>query len=162
MNDGHRADLPPKIAIIGIGHEACGDDAVGRAVAERIRRSVSADVTVFDVRGNPATLLDVWKDVTCAIVVDAVRSDAKSGTIYRIDLLTETLPPDVQPTSSHGFGVARVVELGRILNRLPRQLILFGIAGERFEAGAPLSSSVAAAVHEVCRRIESEIAAIVR
>jgi len=150
-------DSSRTIAVIGIGHEARGDDAVGRMVAKRIRERVQSNVVVIELDGNPTQLLDIWKNVKCAIVVDAVRARGTPGTIYRVDLITGKLPPDVHPTSSHGFGVSSVVELGRTLDQLPQRLILIGIAGEQFDAGASASPSVVAAIPEVCAMIESEI-----
>jgi hypothetical protein len=51
--------------------------------------------------------------------------------------------------AAHRFGVADAVELGRILDRLPPRVTIYGVVGARFEAGAPISPEVAAAVERL-------------
>jgi hydrogenase maturation protease len=46
-------------------------------------------------------------------------------------------------------GLADAIELARALGRLPPRVTVYGIEGERFDTGAPLSDSVAGAIDEV-------------
>jgi hydrogenase maturation protease len=50
-----------------------------------------------------------------------------------------------------------VIELARALDRLPPQLVLYGIEGAGFAAGAALSPEVEAGVEEAARRILREV-----
>lgn len=54
------------------------------------------------------------------------------------------------------MGIPEAIELARVLDELPPRLIVYGIEGAEFEAGAGLSSAVAAAVAEMIDRIEEE------
>jgi hydrogenase maturation protease len=56
-------------------------------------------------------------------------------------------------TSSHGLGVAQAVELGCVLGRLPRRLIVVGIEGADFGPGSNLTAAVAAAVEPAARLV---------
>jgi hydrogenase maturation protease len=47
---------------------------------------------------------------------------------------------------THAFGLAAAVELARALQRLPRRLVLVGVEGAEFEAGAALTPPVVRAV----------------
>jgi hydrogenase maturation protease len=58
--------------------------------------------------------------------------------------------------SSHGLGVAEVVELARTLDRLPARLIVYGVAGCVFDVGAPLSPQVGAVIDEVIECVVRE------
>jgi len=49
------------------------------------------------------------------------------------------------------------VELARALGRLPPRLIIYGIEGKSFEAGAGLSPEVQAAVEGVVERVLREV-----
>jgi hypothetical protein len=69
------------------------------------------------------------------------------------------MPAVVSGISTHGFGPAAAVELARALGLLPRRSVVYAIEGTSFEAGAPLSPPVAAAVAEVARRLCDEVIA---
>ena len=59
--------------------------------------------------------------------------------------------------STHGFGLAAAIELGRTLGQLPAHVVVYAIEGKSFDTGAALSGPVAAAVSVVAERIRSEI-----
>ena len=91
-------------------------------------------------------------------MVDAVSSGAEPGTIHRLDALTERLPAELSRGSTHAFGLAEAVELARALERLPGRLLVFGIEGKRFDAGAGLSPEVEQAAVEACGRAGGSVA----
>jgi hydrogenase maturation protease len=92
----------------------------------------------------------MWREADVAVVIDAVSSGAEPGTVHRFDATSAPLPARLRgSTSSHALGLAEAIELGRTLGRLPGRLIVYGIEGERFEAGTELTPAVAAAVEAV-------------
>ena len=64
------------------------------------------------------------------------------------------------PCSTHTFGVAEAIELGRILEQLPPYLIVYGIEGKQFNTGCDLSTEVAQAVPHVVQRVQQDIRVI--
>ena len=60
-------------------------------------------------------------------------------------------------SSSHGWGVAEALTLGRVFQELPPWLIIYGIEGQNFGPGQEVSQEVATAVPEAARRIQREI-----
>jgi hydrogenase maturation protease len=101
---------------------------------------------------------DAWKDATGVIVVDAVVSSGVPGTIYRFDAHGAGMPAELSRSgSTHGWGVAEAVALGRVLQELPSFLIIYGIEGKNFSPGQGVSPEVARAIPEAVRRIEAEI-----
>jgi hydrogenase maturation protease len=137
------------VLVVGIGNADRGDDGIGPAVAARVRERAlpGVDVLVLD---DPLALLDAWEGYETVAVVDAVRSGAVAGTIHVRAAGRDDLP--LAPAgrgdagSTHGFGVAAAVGLGRALHRLPVRLVLVGVEGRCFDHGAALSPEVAAAV----------------
>lgn len=128
--------------VIGIGNAARGDDAAGLIVARRLGG--------VEHEGDPVALLDVWRGADRAVVVDAVSSGAAPGTVQRFDAAAAPLPAHLRSsTSTHAFGLAEAIELGRALGRLPPELTVYGIEGERFEAATELTPAVAAAVDAI-------------
>ena len=128
--------------VIGIGNAARGDDAAGLIAARRLGG--------LEHEGDPLGLLDVWDGVGLAVVIDAVSSGAEPGTIHRFDAAAAPLPALLRTsTSTHAVGLAEAIELARSLGRLPDRLIVYGIEGERFEAGTDLTPAVAAGTDAV-------------
>ena len=136
--------------VIGIGNLDRGDDAAGVLVARRVHggRVIEwADCSV---------LMDLWDSTDDVIVVDAMSSGFKPGTIRRFDALTERLPAHTF-SSSHNFGVGETLELARSLGRLPKRLTVYSIEAGHFMVGAHPCEEVTAAVDQVAREINEEL-----
>jgi len=143
--------------VVGVGNPLRGDDAVGIAVAERLRGRVPEDVQVLECEQEPSRLLDAWGDADLALVVDACSSGEAPGTVSRFDASSDPLPTRVFRSSTHAFGVGDAVELARALDRLPRRVVVFGVEGGQFTAGAPLSPEVRSAVERVAQDVVREL-----
>ncbi len=151
---------PPQVLIIGIGQEWRGDDAAGLLVARQLRRTAGSGVTVLENSGALTDLLAAWQGAEAAILVDALTAGSPPGEIYRFPVHEKPLPPDLFPAaSSHAWGVARALALGRVLRQLPPYLVVYGISGRDFGLGAGLSAEVARALPEASRQIRQEVEA---
>jgi hydrogenase maturation protease len=147
-----------RVLVIGVGNAYRGDDAVGLFVAQRIRElGLAGGVEVIEADGEGTELMEVWRDADLAILVDAVSSGASPGTIHRFDAIAEPLPAGFFRLSTHAFGVAAAVELARELDRLPSRLIVYGIEGKEFSAGASFTKEVENAASRAVKRIVQEI-----
>jgi len=143
--------------IIGLGNEYRHDDAVGLVVARRLREAAPESVLVLEETGEGASLLESWRDADTVILIDAVRSGAKPGTVHRIDAQAQPIAKKFFRFSTHAFGLAEAVELARALGRLPPRLIVYGVEGRNFEAGVGLSPEVQAAVEGVVEAVLAEL-----
>ena len=104
-------------------------------------------------------LLDLIQGARFVILVDAVRSHAKPGTIHV--LTAEQLESFSGGTSSaHGWGVAETLALGKmlVLSSLPQKLMLIGIEAGDLTLGESLSLEVKLALPEAARMIEQLVA----
>jgi hydrogenase maturation protease len=145
-----------KILLIGVGNPLRGDDVAGALAAKLVRECNYPSFHVIEHDGDGASLIEAWTGAKTVIVVDAVSSDFPPGTIFRFDATRESLRGHLFRNSTHAFGLHEAVELSRALNRLPRQLIVYGIQAKSFEIGALLSDEVEKAVSEVVERILEE------
>ena len=143
--------------VLGVGNPDRGDDAAGRKVAWLLRWMLPDDVEVTEHDGEATDLLARLEGVAAAFLIDACASDASAGTVSRFDVGVRPLPQRAFTVSTHGFGLAEAIELARALDRLPPCCVVYTIEGGSFEAGAPLSEPVAAAVADVARRLLAEI-----
>lgn len=147
------------IRVIGVGERYRCDDAVGLAVAERLRASLDrSTIEIMTASGEGTDLMERWRGVDTAIVVDAVGSeDEPTGTIHRWEAHAGPLPTEIFPQSTHLFSLPQAIELARVFGELPRRLIVYGIVGADFRMGEGLSSTVRDTIDDVVRRITSEI-----
>ena len=144
--------------IIGVGNDFRGDDAAGLELVRSL--APAPGVSVREFAGDAVGLLDVWEGIDAVVIVDAVRSGAAAGTLHRFDASATAVPATFAHSSSHTIGVAEAIELARRLHRLPKRVVLFGIEGTRYDAGAPLSPDVAAALPALRAEVTSAAGAL--
>ena len=118
-----------KTLVIGVGNAFRGDDGVGLIVAQQLR----------------------------ALAVDAVSSGSEPGIIHRYEATGQPLPTLFFGGSTHAFGLAEAIELARSLDRLPDQLVVYGVEGKAFELGTGLSPVVEAAAGSLVELISREL-----
>ncbi len=143
-----------RIVVAGVGNPYRRDDGVGGAVVDALRRSGLA-ASLVDRVSEPLDLVESFDSADLVLVVDAARSGARPGTVFELDLSAVADAEVLAPTSTHGIGVARAVQLARVLGRVPSSVVVLAVEGEDFTPGEGLSRAVAAAVPAVVRRIES-------
>jgi hydrogenase maturation protease len=110
-------------------------------------------VTVTEHEGEPTALLDAWERAALAIVVDATFGGGPAGAVRVLDATEQPLPAGFTGTSTHAFSLAQAIELGRALGRLPERLMVVGIEGERFEAGARPGPAVSESLEPAAARV---------
>jgi hydrogenase maturation protease len=144
--------------LIGVGNLDRGDDAAGRLVARSLAGALPAEVDIVECCGNGADLLELLEDAAAAVVVDACASGAPAGTVHRFDAGISALPTSRLRATTHGFGPAEALELGRALGRLPGRCTVYAIEARRFGPGEPLSPAVGRAVRAAAARILADAA----
>ncbi len=149
-----------EIVVIGIGQELRGDDGAGLAVARRWQKQYPQTASRVRVELSPLPgldLLNVWDGARVAIIVDAVLSDARPGSLQELDRrdLTSFCAGS---KSAHGFGLAESIELASELcmDDLPEIRIL-AISASQFELGTGLSSEVKKALPRAAEHLEEMI-----
>lgn len=145
------------VLIIGVGTKYSGDDAVGLVVAERLRARPPDLATVITHEGEGVSLMELLAGFQTAILIDAMSSGAEPGSVRRFDANAQLLSSRMFRHSTHAFGVADAIELGRALRQLPPRVIVYGAEGRNFEAGRCLSPEVEAAVPGIVERVLDEI-----
>jgi hydrogenase maturation protease len=146
-----------RIVLIGIGNDYRHDDAAGLDVVRAIAKLELPEVSVFEVSDDMSKLMELWERASIAIVVDAVCSGDKKGTIFRIDADRGPVPSHLFHGSTHAFGVAEAIEMSRALGNLPGRLILYGIEGGEFHQGVGVSLQVQQSVREVIDLLRRDV-----
>lgn len=154
----------PRAVVVGIGNRYRGDDGIGPIVAEILDRQIQEKqlpptilVTVCD--GEPTGLLDLWADAELAVVIDAVLCDPSTpGRIWRTSV--DALRGITASASSHALGLPEVIPLGRLLGRLPRELVVIAVEAARLDLGPGLSAPIEAAIPRIVSAVRDELARI--
>jgi hydrogenase maturation protease len=136
--------------IIGCGNTDRADDGAGLLVARRLRE---LGLDSIEHSGDGFALLELWHGSDDVVLVDAMQSGAPPGTVSVWDATASALAPASFCCSTHVFGPAEAIELGRALNRLPRRIRVYGIEAAQFHPGGEPSREVLAAVERVTREL---------
>jgi len=113
---------------------------------------------VLDCADEPTRLLDAWAGLDTVVVVDAVVTGARPGTLLRVETGDEPLPRDLGLASTHAVGVADALELGRTLGLAPRRVVVLGVEGERFGMGDEMTPGVRASLDSLVAVALDELA----
>ncbi|MGV9665280.1 hydrogenase maturation protease [Nocardia niigatensis] len=147
----------PRAVVIGVGNEYRRDDGIGPAVVRYLQKLCLPGVSVELCDGEATDLLDVWAGAELAVVVDAVLCEPSTpGRIWRTTV--DTLRERTHATSSHALGIPDALPLGRVLNRVPAELVVIAVEAQRLDLGIGLSGPVAAARPEVVAAVLAELA----
>lgn len=142
--------------MIGVGNLYRCDDAVGILIARNLNKRKTENFKVIELSGEGTSLMEAWKSYNHVVIIDAVSSGASPGSIHRMDA-SQPISSDFFSCSTHNFGVAEAIELGRTLNQLPGNLQLYGIEGKIFRPGEELSPELELRINEVANEIFQNI-----
>ncbi len=118
------------VRIIGVG-SPFGSDRLGWDVAAELGRNglvarfPGGQLSIRCCDRPGATLLEMVAGAKLAIILDAMTAGLPPGSIRCFS--AEELNSDAALLSSHGFGVASTLALGRALDMLPARLFVLGI-----------------------------------
>jgi hydrogenase maturation protease len=146
--------MTARARVIGVGQGAAGDDGVGLAIVEWLRARGVPDGVELVRAPEDAALIGLLETQVPVVLVDAVLG-TPAGDVH------ELAPEDLAngpllPFSTHGMGVAKAIELARVLAPTAVspsiRIIAVTIARpQRYEQ--QLSPAVAAAVPRAAARV---------
>lgn len=147
--------------MLSIGSELRGDDGVGSAVVEQLRRSISLPEGVELIDGGLAdfSLLLMKPDLDKLIIVDAANMDLPAGEWRRLAVGQEgfQILENADRSTLHGLGLAEALSLGRVLGILPQEVVIFAVQPKEIGYRSGLSNPLMRTVTEVCTAIQIEL-----
>ena len=130
------------VLVLGLGNILLSDEGVGVKAVEELRNRYVCSHAVEIVDGGTMglELLPYFEERSHILIIDAVKSGRKPGTITRIED-----PPAYfsSKTSPHQIGLADVMGVAVITDIMPQNITLFGIEPKQFSTGLSLSTEVA-------------------
>ena len=153
------------VFVIGVGNRLRHDDAAGLEVVRRARALAGAApgegnagaIGFREQERETLALIDAWEGAKAVVLADALHGLGPVGAVYRFDASETPLPVSVRSSAStHALGVGEAIELARALGRLPRRVVVYGVAGARFDSGEGLSGEVSEQLDGLARRVLAE------
>lgn len=150
-----------KVAVIGIGQSMRGDDGAGIEAVHQWQEKFPETAGRSEIRIEASelpglALLDTLREVDSALLVDAVQSAAKPGTIHQLDEL-ELASFIANSKTAHGWGVAETIRMGRQLADINSIIRIVGIEAEQVEIGNGLSKLIKSIMPVISDVIEEEV-----
>lgn len=142
------------IGIIGVGNILMQDEGIGPKVAEFLKDNYTFDPDIEIIDGGTLglELLPYIEKYKKLIIVDVVDFGKKPGFIKI--LRGEEIPPYLRTKlSAHHVGVQDLIEVARIMNFLPEELVLVGIQPESIDLGLDLTPTLADKLKELINEV---------
>lgn len=150
--------------LVGLGSHH-GDDQVGWRLVEELSKLVSVPSRQAVV---PADLLHWLGGIDELYLYDACQGSGPVGGLHRWeyrdkaggfeDILKDLAVGGVtlRSTSSHQLSLMEVLRLALSLNMLPRCLVIWGVEGNCFDAGQPVSEELSRQLPEIVNQLASD------
>lgn len=157
--------LQAPVRILGCGSPLMGDDGVGLKVIEVLKKTELEGLEGLDIADAGVCgldLLNLLDGASKVIIVDAVLTGSRKGSVHRIegrDLILGTEPHTL--VSVHDLTITDVLRIGEQVQSLP-EIVVIGIEiGElATEISRDISPEVLGAVDEAIRLIRKEISSL--
>lgn len=148
-----------RVLVAAVGSRACGDDAVGLVLAERLRGDAGVDVALWEDRDALDVAGALLEGDGPVVLVDCADMGLPPGS-WR--LLGEGVARDHRDTvSTHGLGLADALTLARALG-CERDVRLFGVQPFDVRPGrVGLSEGLAGGLEELVRALREVVGQVV-
>jgi hydrogenase maturation protease len=155
--EGGEGISPQKIVVLGVGNLLLSDEGVGVHVAhELMKLDLPPEVSVVEGGTDGFRLLNVITEADRIIVIDAVRSGADPGSVYRFDVKDVRNVPLGFMTSVHQVGILEVIELSGLIGKTPRTTVI-GVEPKSLEMSMELSPEVKEKIPRIIELVLEEV-----
>ena len=147
------------VLVLGIGNILLSDEGAGVKAVEELQNRYDCSDAVEIVDGGTVgfELLPYFENRSHILIIDAVKTGNKPGTIVRIDDPPAFFQKKVSP---HQIGLADVMGIAVITDNMPQNIALFGIEPKELSTGLELSQEVAGNLSQLVDMVADELKAI--
>ncbi|MEZ5582154.1 MAG: HyaD/HybD family hydrogenase maturation endopeptidase [Candidatus Competibacteraceae bacterium] len=147
-----------RVLVLGIGNLLLQDEGIGVHIVTELQRRFQLPPGVELLDGGTAgmELVEAMLDKDQVIVVDAIRSDEKPGTVIQLE--GDAVPAFLQQhLTPHQLGLADVLATLAIAGHTPQRLILLGIVPRSMELSVTLSDELQQQFAGLVRRVTAKL-----
>lgn len=146
------------VLVLGIGNLVMRDDGVGVRVVQHLQRSYRfpGNVNVVDGGTLGLDLLPMLENVSHLILVDAVETGDKAGTLVRLS--GAELPVALETKlSPHQMGLKDLLAVSKLVGHEPDEMVLIGVQPGSIEMGLELTDDVDAQLDDIVAKVLTEM-----
>ncbi|HEX3274472.1 MAG TPA: HyaD/HybD family hydrogenase maturation endopeptidase [Gemmatimonadales bacterium] len=150
---------PGTLLVVGLGNPIMGDDGLGLAALDRLRRDwrLPAGIELVDGGTWGMRLLPVIEEAQAVLLLDAIDAGRMPGDL--IELEGDELPRLFgHKLSPHQIDLREVLAVAGLRGTLPPRLAAVGLQPERIELSAHLSPVVAGGVDRMLAAVAARLA----
>lgn len=143
-----------RVLVLGIGNSLLADDGVGIQAVSKLRAEALPDgVELVDGGTLNFTLLQYLEEAPALIVIDAAEMGAAPGSVRVYEgAEMDRIVGAGRRNSVHEAGLADVLGMAGLRDRLPSRRALISVQPQRIGWGTELTAPVGAALDDVCSR----------
>ncbi|MHB8170281.1 MAG: hydrogenase maturation protease [Thermincolia bacterium] len=146
-----------KIMVLGVGNILREDEGVGiHAIQAFAQRELPPNVEILEGGTAGIELLHLIEGVDHLVVIDAMDAKAEPGAIFKFQPGEVSVFPDNFGMSFHQVGLLEVLNMARILDKLPETMI-FGIQPQSMEWGMELTQPLTAKLPKLLELVDDYI-----
>ena len=155
-----------RVLVVGVGNILLKDEGVGVHVAWKLQElSLPGDVEVIDGGTAGLDILLLHEGVDKLVVIDAMRTGKKAGTIYKAQLVAGEMEKLTQlfgrrvdsKISLHQIGLIEALAAAEKLNRAPKKIVIIGVEPGQWDYGLELTETAKQSIPEVIKKVLEEI-----
>lgn len=144
-----------KILVVGVGNPYRCDDGIGPEIIKILKVTPDECFVLIDCGNDSLILLDQIMEYEWAIIIDAVQMLESPGTVKLFTLTEAKLKITSDGLSTHGFGLAEMLELVERLG-IKTKIKIIGVQPKHIGFGENLSAEVQQKIPEILHLIEQE------
>ncbi|NPA40104.1 MAG: HyaD/HybD family hydrogenase maturation endopeptidase [Thermodesulfobacteria bacterium] len=147
-----------KVVVLGIGNILLNDEGIGVVVLQELQKRFYFDESVELVDGGTGglLLLQFIEEAEKLLVIDAITCGGKPGTIYKFN--AKEIPEEVvEKISMHEVSFIDILNLCKIRNKLPSEVVIIGVEPKSLEMEGRLSKEVKAKIPELIDEVISQL-----
>ena len=122
-----------RVVVIGVGNILMGDDGIGVAVIEALRKeNLPGHIELYDAGIALSDVLAAIGNCARVILVDSCKAGGEPGTIYRSTCRPEKWETTPLGDSLHDMNVVHALQLHRLAGGNLGEVVLVGIEPKEF------------------------------
>jgi len=154
INNNVHQKTRSKVLVLGIGNTLLTDEGAGIATLNYLEEHHSQHPHVRYLDGGTLsfTLTTELQDTDALIVLDAAELNAQPGTVRCFEAQAMDQFLGQAKRSAHEVGLLDLMDMARLMDRLPKQRALIGIQHETIDWGEAPTAAIARAIPEAAAK----------
>lgn len=154
--------LQHRVLILGVGNILLRDEGIGVHIVQQLSKyDLPDNVEVIDGGTSGLDVLLSEEGSYKLVVIDAIRTGKKPGTVYKTKYLAPRLvrefPVGQSKISLHQFNLLDALTVAEKMGCLPEEIVIIGVEPGEVDLGLGLTEKVTRSVPKVIDQVLEEI-----